>query len=438
MAYERPLPRDVRSPGKRREAGGDPTVPRETQQGPRDGKEEADGARDPVVARFDATRVGIISLAHFIHDCFPAFLAPLLPLLTAKLGFSLAAAGALVPFLRSSAFIQPAIGYLADRTDARLFVILAPTVTAVCMSLLGIVPTYWLLPPLLILAGLSISAFHAPAMRMITQSSGRRWGTGMSFFMTGGEMGRSLGPLYAVTMVGWLGLDRLWLATIPAIITSLLLIRFTPRSHVGAHRISFKELRHSLSRQRRAILALLAFTSLRSMATSVFILFLPTYLVQQGSYTLLFAGTAVSTFELAGALGALSGGTLSDRWGRRTVLMASAALTPPLLYAFLSSAGWAALAWLLIAGAVALCTGPVGLTMIQELLPDSRSTATSLMMSVGLIATGAFSILFGAAADLWGIGSVFRVIIFLPWVALLFALGLPETHDVARSHQASA
>ncbi len=380
---------------------------------------------------FDLIKVGTIATAHFIHDSFPAFLAPLIPLLTAKLGFSLAAAGTLVPFLRSASLIQPVIGYLADRTDARIFVILAPTVTAISMSALGLVPIYWLLPPLLILTSLSVSAFHAPAMGMITRASGRRWGTGMSIFMMGGELGRSLGPLYAVTMIGALGLERLWLAVIPAIIASLLLIRFAPRAPVGARRLSLSDLRRSLAQQQRAISLLLIYSGLRAAATSVFILFLPTYLMRQDSQTLFFAGTAISTFELAGALGALSGGTLSDRLGRRAILVGSAILTTPLLYAFLHSSGWTALIWLLLGGAIALCTGPVGLTMIQELLPDSRSTATSLMMSLGFVSTGLSSILVGAAADWWGIDAVYRVIIFLPWAALPFALALPETRAEA-------
>ncbi len=61
----------------------------------------------------------LLSAGHFTHDAYPAFLAPLIPLLKVKLGLSNALAGTLAAFLRSSSLVQPFIGYLADHTNAR-------------------------------------------------------------------------------------------------------------------------------------------------------------------------------------------------------------------------------------------------------------------------------------------------------------------------------
>ncbi|OGB95558.1 MAG: hypothetical protein A2Z31_02495 [candidate division NC10 bacterium RBG_16_65_8] len=68
---------------------------------------------------FDAARVILLSIGHGIHDMYPAFPAPLLPLLQAKLGLSNTLAGSLATFLRSSSLAQPFIGYLADRVGVR-------------------------------------------------------------------------------------------------------------------------------------------------------------------------------------------------------------------------------------------------------------------------------------------------------------------------------
>src|SRR6187549_785094 len=78
--------------------------------------------------RFDAVAVGTMSFGHFVHDTYPAFLSSLLPLLIAKHGLSLGVAGLLLSVLRWSALIQPFLGVLADRNDARYWIILAPTV----------------------------------------------------------------------------------------------------------------------------------------------------------------------------------------------------------------------------------------------------------------------------------------------------------------------
>ena len=97
-------------------------------------------------------KVVLLSTGHLIHDAYPAFLAPLIPLLKAKLSLSNVLAGTLAAFLRSSSLAQPFIGYLADRTNARWFVVLAPGCTALFMSLVGASPSYGLTVPLLLMA----------------------------------------------------------------------------------------------------------------------------------------------------------------------------------------------------------------------------------------------------------------------------------------------
>jgi FSR family fosmidomycin resistance protein-like MFS transporter len=59
----------------------------------------------------------------------------------------------------------------ADKSDARYFVIFAPTVTALSMSLVGIAPNYWTIVVLLITTGFSIAAFHPAAAASVTRFS---------------------------------------------------------------------------------------------------------------------------------------------------------------------------------------------------------------------------------------------------------------------------
>src|SRR5512139_4303067 len=167
---------------------------------------------------FDTAMVILLSVGHGIHDMYLAFLAPLLPLVQAKLGLSNTLAGSLATFLRSSSVAQPFIGYLADRTNARLFVILASGGTAAFMSLIGVAPSYGYTAVLLLLVGMSHASYHAPAPAMIARVSGERVGRGMSFFMTGGELGRALGPLFIVYLVQWVDLERSYLAALPGVL----------------------------------------------------------------------------------------------------------------------------------------------------------------------------------------------------------------------------
>ena len=67
---------------------------------------------------------------------------PLLPVLIEKFSLSNAQAGLLNVFLQWPSLLQPFIGYLADRRNLRILVVAAPAIAGVCMSLLGVAPSY--------------------------------------------------------------------------------------------------------------------------------------------------------------------------------------------------------------------------------------------------------------------------------------------------------
>ena len=144
---------------------------------------------------FQSRKVITISAAHFFHDIYGAFLAPLLPLLIAKLGLSLSMAALLDVARTGPALFNPFIGLLADRICMKYMVIAAPAVTATTMSLLGVAPSFPILFFLLIVSGVSAVVFHVPGPVMIKHYSGDRTARGMSFFMFGGELARTVGPL---------------------------------------------------------------------------------------------------------------------------------------------------------------------------------------------------------------------------------------------------
>ncbi len=150
---------------------------------------------------FQAGRVVTVSFGHAVHDTYTAFLAPLLPAFIAKLALSRTEAGALTVFMQGPSLLQPFIGHLADRVNLRYFVILAPAVTAAMMSMLGVAPNYAVLALLLTVVGLSSAALHAVVPVLAGRLSGRNLGRGMGFWMVGGELGRTVGPIVIVSAV---------------------------------------------------------------------------------------------------------------------------------------------------------------------------------------------------------------------------------------------
>lgn len=375
--------------------------------------------------RFDALAVTLMSGAHFVHDAYPAFIGVLLPVLVPKLGLSLAEAGLLASGIRWTTLLQPFLGYTADRIDTRYFVIAAPATTAICVSLVGIAPNFFAIFALLLLTGVSHAAFHPAAAAVVTRVSGDRWGKGMSFFMTGGELGRALGPLYIAAILTLVGIDWSWIALIPGLIFSFLLYQRLRRSGTIEFRHTPGDVRAALRHGRRGLVALSAAIAFRAIANGSLVTFLPTLAVLNGA-GIAYAGGALAAYEIGGTLGAFMGGTWSDRLGRRTVLAIGLVVGLPVLVgALLIDTGPLQLVVLAVAGFFILSGGPVHLVTIQEQLPENRSLATgiSYFMTTG----GAIAAMLGVGAlgDVVGLRSALIAAAAIASVALPAILLLP-------------
>ena len=164
-------------------------------------------------SRFDTGEVVTVSSSHFVHDMYTSFLAPLLPVLIELLSLTKTAAGMLSIFYQWPSLLQPVIGHLGDRRNLKILVIMAPAVAALLMTLLGIAPTYAWLALLLIVAGLNSAGLHSIGPVIAGFFSGKKLGQGMSYWMVGGELARTIGPLLVVSAVSLLTPQGLpWLA----------------------------------------------------------------------------------------------------------------------------------------------------------------------------------------------------------------------------------
>jgi MFS transporter, FSR family, fosmidomycin resistance protein len=390
------------------------------------------GARDssrsdpPESARFNRGTVSLLSGAHFAHDAYPSFVGVVLPLLISKLGLSLAEAGLLASGIRWTTMVQPVFGYIADRTDTRYWVIVTPATTAVFISLIGIAPSFLAVFVLLLLSGLSHAAFHPASAAVVTRISGRHWGKGTSYFMTGGELGRALGPLYIAAVLSAVGLEASWIALFPGVAFSFLLYHRVIRAGTIRFRHPPGRMRDAFGQARGSVILLSLAIVLRSAPNMTFVTFFPTLLVAHGS-GLVYAGTAIAAYEIGGTVGAFLGGTASDRFGRRPALAVSLlAGLPALALAVTLPAGAPQLMLLGLAGFAILSGMPVQLVFMHELFPDNRSAATGITYFM-LTAGGILAMLAtGALGDLIGLQSAMLLSVAVGAAALPLVLRLPS------------
>ncbi len=369
--------------------------------------------------RFQINRVLTIAAVHAVHDTYTAFLPPLLPEFISRFLLSKTKAGLLTVFLQAPSLLQPVIGHLSDRVSLRYLVILAPAVTATMMSLLGVAPGYAVLALLLTITGLSSAALHAVGPVMVGSVSGPSLGRGMSFWMVGGELGRAFGPIVVVTVVKFLTPEGLpWLMPAGLLASVFLFIRLRnepgrpPRVNQGL------PWRSALKRMRPVMVPLVGIIIVRVFMNSALTTFLPVFLNEQGA-DLWFAGASLTILQAAGVAGAMFGGSISDRLGRRLILFVSLMTTPIFMFVFLTVSGWAQIAILPLLGYTSISITPVLMALVQENFPENRALANGLYLALGFSIRSGAVVLMGALGDLFSLRQAFTA------SAVLMLLGIP-------------
>ena len=368
---------------------------------------------------FRAGKVAIIASAHGIHDVYQAFLPTLLPVLIKNFSLIKTEAGLLSVFMNLPSILQPFIGYLADRASLKRFVILAPAVTAILMSSLGLATSYWMAVLILVVVGLSSASIHATGPVIAGRLSGERLGLGMSFWMVGGEIGRTLGPIIIVMAIRFLQPEGVpWLAVV-GVLTSILLYSLLkdvhPQAVGGLPSMHWKE---AVKVMRPVLIPVIGITITRAFIFSSASTYLPTFLTDEGS-ELMKAGIWLSIYQAAGVVGALTSGPLSDRLGRRPLLTFSLLGSALCMVGFLSVEGWLQIPFLMALGFSLISNAPVIMAAIQESFPSNRALANGIYMAVSFVSSSIATLMVGAAGDLFSLRTAYFI------SAILVLLGLP-------------
>lgn len=362
---------------------------------------------------------------HFIHDTYAAFVSPLLPLIIEKLSISLTAAGGLTAIMQFPSVLNPLIGYLADRVNMRYFVIFAPAATATLISFMGIAPSYGALALLFFLVGISSASFHSPAPPMVATISGKRIGMGMSLFMAAGELGRTLGPLIAVTAVGLWGMEGM--NRLVFIGWGYSLVMFWRFRNISAQQGEKKpsSVRAILPTLAAFFLPISLIVLARAFVAVSITTFLPTFLSGEGS-SLVEGGIMLAILEAGGVLGAMFSGTISDKIGRQTTLIAAFSLSTVFTLLFLNTGGWLMVPVLFLLGFFSLAPQPVLLALVQDHYPEHRAVANGIYMALSFVLRSIVLLMVGWVGDTWGLRTAFFAsgliaLLAIPGILLLTA-----------------
>ena len=374
-----------------------------------------------------ATRVAIIvALAHGLNDAYAAFLHPLLPRIMDDMGLSITRTATLaVVFSIASALPQPLFGYLADRRGRRIFAVAGPLISGVFIACIGFASSFWVLTILLMLGGLGSAAFHPPgASYAVRVGEGRGGGARYSFFAFGGALGFATGPLIAVGLVQWRGMEGLWIAMLPALILTPFFFRALPSGRAETKAAKPPPSPWEVLRHLAGPLGLVfGVSATMAFVQRTFLTMTPIIVADLGGSEALGA-IALTVYLGAQVIGTVTGGLLADRVERRILLAHLCAWALPAYVAavWFGPQGGIGLMFTALAGFLGMATLPPIVVMAQEILPRGAAVSSGVVMGLAW-ATGSVAVLgTGLVAD--AIGPQSATLLSMPFILVAVGLAL--------------
>ena len=375
----------------------------------------------------------LLILGHLITDTAQGALPVMLPFIKDSLHLSYAQAGAILfVFNLTSSIIQPLFGWLADRLSALWLVPTGIFAAGLGMGLVGLAPSYYLLLPAVLVAGLGIASFHPEAYRCVLSFAGSRKATGVSWFMVGGQVGLALGPLMATSFYYWAGMKGLLGFIVPGGITTVLVLFMWKR--LSSYRVAglkngsgAKGLTpQPIGKRWPALSCLTGAVMIRSWLHAGVMGFVPFYYVKVTGGDPLQVGNLMAVFLFAGALGTLLGAPIADKVGAKRFFVATLILCAPLVWLFLNSSGPWIFVSLGVLGAVVVGSFTVVIVMAGEILPDRSGMASGLMVGFAIGSGGAGAWVLGWVADHWDVVTTLQILPFIALAGALVAALIPK------------
>ncbi|PKL03070.1 MAG: MFS transporter [Synergistetes bacterium HGW-Synergistetes-2] len=367
-------------------------------------------------------KLSLLSTGHFFNDLYASFLPTFIPTIISRLGITMAQAGFFSTFLGIIHIIfQPIIGYLSDRSANPWLIIWGPIMTCLGATMIPLSPSYGAALFFVGLWALGSAMFHPQGHGGVGHVVPREKLTvSLALFAVAGTAGVTVSPLFAVALVNTVGFR---LMPVVAIIPVLLLGWFTWRtmpsiSHESGDAMTpQKGLLATLKSVFVVIYPVWALSTVRDAASQGVRMFLPIRIASEGG-EIGMVGTVLFLIMLSSTISMVLIGKIADRWGKKRVLLGVMALTPLSLLAGVYTENWVSIFCFLIGTSAINATLPVTAAIAQEMVPNSRGMASSIVMGLSWGFGNMLMAPLGKIGDLFGVQTTLLVVAFLPLIAL--------------------
>ena len=369
------------------------------------------------------------TFGHFSVDMYSGMLPLMLLVLTDSLKLSYAQVGFVsMSFTLASSLTQPFFGWLGDRYGSRPLTVMAVAAISTTVGLMRFVDNYAILVFLACIAGLGSGAFHPQGATLAAHASHEQRGSAASIFMLGGNTGYAIGPILgngAFALAGGFLPEMLTMVGLLQAAIIFWALAFQYRETADKPATTFAPSAKSVAISVVITLGLVIF--FRSWVQTSVTTYIPQVYKAQG-FSNEFASQVLFGILLPLAIGGLIGGTMSDKIGRRRVLILSTALIGPALWGMMhADSQWSFILGPLLGIAIGASL-PVTLVMAQSLIPRGMGMMSGIVFGFTFVAGAIGVAINGVVADQVGLLPTMTFNAFLPLLAAALAFLLPADH----------
>ena len=387
--------------------------------------------------------VWLITLGHGLTHWYPSTFYLILPIIGKELGLTYSQIGLIMTCQYLAGAIANVPGGILVDTVGRKGVLMALSLFWVGFPylLMGFSHGYLMLLACVALVGFGNSLWHPTAIPTLARRFPERKGLVLSIHGMGGNVGDALAPLAVGSLLAFLTWrEVVILNVIPGLVMSLLLLVFLGTMKVGhkakdkppeeGHVQSFGDYFRGVPAlfRNRSLILLTTSSAFRSMTQNALLTFLPVYLAYEMGYSPFWVGAGMFALQAAGFAASPIAGHLSDRMGRRSIMMTSMLMSAVVL-AFMAFAGksHAFIAFVAVLGFFLYAIRPVMQAWLLETTPKNMGgTSIGILFGAQALGSSVAPLLGGIIADRYGLISTFWFLAGTIVVANLFILAMPK------------